>query len=178
MKLKILILTMILVANLCSAQTKWFTLYTDSVAEIRDANTIAAKVIADVQKISATTQIKAITILNTTPYLIYYDGKKAPKTINLPIWAQVIEPQKQFFYQLAGNEAEGKQIFGLFFNGFYLPHELGHALQHTVKGKFLSPYADEIFANQVAMLWWRKHGRQKELEQCYQYAKKMYAPIA
>lgn len=27
------------------------------------------------------------------------------------------------------------------------------------------------------MLWWRKHGRQKELEQCYQYAKKMYAQL-
>lgn len=92
MNLKILILPLLLVANLSSAQTKWFTLYTDSVAEIRDANTITAKFIADVQKISANTRIEAISILNTTPYLIYYDGKKVPKTVNLPLWAQVIEP--------------------------------------------------------------------------------------
>ena len=29
---------------------------------------------------------------------------------------------------VAGGEIAGKKVFGLFFNGFYLPHELGHGL--------------------------------------------------
>lgn len=177
MKRKFLFFTLLLSVNFCFAQKKWFKLYTDSVSEIHDANRITEKFITTVEKISPTTKIKATPVLNTSPYLIYYDGRETQKTINLPIWKQVIEPQKQFFYQLAGNETEGQRIFGLFFNGFYLPHELGHALQLTVQGKLLSPYADEFFANQIAILWWRKQGRLKELEQCYQYAKKMYQQL-
>ncbi len=177
MKFKILTITLMLLANFCAAQQNWFNLYTDTAAEIRDARAITSKFIADVEKISPSTKIKVSTILNTTPYLIYYDGSQEIKTVNLPIWAQVIEPQKQFFYKLGGSEDEGKRIFGLFFNGFYLSHELGHALQHKVQGKLLSPYQDEFFANRIAMLWWRKQGRSKELEQCYQYAKKMYAQL-
>lgn len=175
MKSKLFLLVFCLITQISFAQKKWFSLYTDTTAEIRDAKAITLKFIKDVKKISPSTKIKVVPILNTTPYLIYYDGKK--ETVNLPIWTQVIEPQKQFFYKVASGETEGREVFGLFFNGFYLPHELGHALQYAVKGKFTSPYEDEVFANQIAILWWRKQGRQKELAKCYAYAKKMFASL-
>lgn len=177
MKSKILLLIFCLIAQISFAQKKWFNLYTDSIAEVKDARVITEKFVVDVKKNSPTTKIEIKTILNTTPYLIYYDGDKQPRTVNLPIWTQVIEPQKQFFYKVAGGEIQGKEVFGLFFNGFYLPHELGHALQHTAKGKFSSPYQDEVFANRIGILWWRKQGRQKELAKCYEYAKKMFASL-
>ncbi|WP_113634809.1 hypothetical protein [Nubsella zeaxanthinifaciens] len=175
MKFSTSLLLLLLIVNFSWAQKKWFSLYTDSAVEMTAATAMTKKFLADVQKVSPGTNIKVVPILNTTPYLIYYDGEKG--TVNLPIWGKVIDPIKQFFFKLGGSETEGKRIFGLFFNGFYLPHELGHALQYTVKGKFSSPYEDEVFANQIAILWWRKQGRHKELEQCYQYAKKMYAQL-
>ncbi len=178
MKSKIFFILFCLIANSSFAQKKWFSLYTDSLAEIKDAGTITARFMADVRKISPTTKIEVKTVLNTTPYLIYYDPGHKPRTVNLPIWEQVIEPQKQFFYKVAGGETNGKQVFGLFFNGFYLPHEFGHALQKEVKGNFSSPYQDEVFANKIGILWWRKQGRQKELAQCYAYAKKMFASLS
>ena len=33
--------------------------------------------------------------------------------------------------QILDNTIDGKKVFGIFFNGFYLPHELGHALQYA-----------------------------------------------
>lgn len=177
MKLKIFILLCCLYAQQSIAQKRWFSLYTDTLSEIKDARAITAKFVSDVSKIDANTFINVKTILNTSPYLIYYDGGQSPKTVNLPVWAQVIEPQKEFFYKVAEGKKNGESVFGLFFNGFYLPHELGHALQHQVKGKFKSPYQDEVFANRIAILWWRKQGRNKELKRCYTYAKKMFAHL-
>lgn len=180
MKSKILFLLFCLYTNLSFAQKRWFKLYTDTTVEISDAKAITAKFVADVRKISPSTIMQVNTILNTSPYLIYYSGDSA-RTVNLPIWTEVIEPQKQFFYKVAGSEENGKKVFGLFFNGFYLPHELGHALEHTLqKGTeswFNSPYDGEVFANKIGILWWRKQGRQKELAQCYAYAKKMFARL-
>lgn len=180
MKLKILLLAFCLMANYGSAQKRWFKLYTDTAAEIGDAKAITAKFVSDVRKISPSTIMQVNTILKTSPYLIYYSDDSA-RTVNLPIWAEVIEPQKQFFYKVAGSEENGRQVFGLFFNGFYLPHELGHALAHTLQKEtenwFKSLYEGEVFANKIGILWWRKQGRQKELAQCYAYAKKMFARL-
>ncbi len=58
-------------------------------------------------------------------------------------------------------------MFGLFFNGFYLVHELGHQLESYVQTNTKNAYGSEYFANQIAILWWRKNGNQKELKQCY-----------
>jgi hypothetical protein len=84
---------------------------------------------------------------------------------------------KKFFYEVAGGEAEGKNAFGLFFNGFYLPHELGHALQDIVEKGSVTSYNNEYFANTVAILWWRKAGKEKELKSCYEAAKKMWTKL-
>ena len=93
--------------------------------------------------------------------------------MNLPLWEQVIPELKNYTYEVAGSEADGKKIFGLFFNGFYLPHELGHGLQDIFEGDLKGSYKNEYFANTIAILWWRKNGRERELKQCYDYAKKI-----
>ena len=70
-----------------------------------------------------------------------------------------------------------KKHLAYFFNGFYLPHELAHALQATTEFIIEGSYENEYFANTVAILWWRKHGREKELEQCYKSAKAIFAKL-
>jgi len=93
----------------------------------------------------------------------------------------VIPPQQEFFYKLAGGQESGKKVFGLFFNGFYLVHELGHAVEWSEKAKgnkmTSSIYESEEFANELAILYWRKKGYSKELKECYDNAKIMLAKL-
>lgn len=172
---KIILLVLITSSNFVIAQAKWFTPYTDSIALVKDGNIVSEKFIKDVRKIKPNINFDVKTILHTTPYLIYYDGKE--KTANLPLWSQVIQEQQQFFYEVAGSELEGKKAFGYFFNGFYLPHELGHALQEIIEGNLNGSYENEYFANTVAILWWKKNGREKELKECYESAKIMWGKL-
>lgn len=160
------------------AQKDWFTVYTDSLALVKDANLVASQFIADAVKAQPSIKFDVKAILNTTPYLIYYEDNGKVKTVNLPLWSQVIQEQKAFFYEVAGSEADGKKVFGLFFNGFYVPHELGHAMQEIkdISQSSVS-YKNEYFANMVAIMWWKKQQKTAELQQCYEYAKKMFAKL-
>lgn len=170
-----------LITFLCStyqifAQKKWFSLYQDSIQLTKDAEKITTNFENDIKKISPTTKFSIKAVLNTTPYLIYYDNINI--TANLPIWKQVIPQVKNFFYEVAGSEDEGRKAFGLFFNGFYLPHELGHAFQDATNDSAVDlSYQNEYLANTIAILWWKKHKRNKELKLCYEYAKKMWAKL-
>ncbi len=156
-----------------NAQKNWFKTYTDSVALVKDGNQVSAQFIKDIKRICPNLKFDVKTILHTTPYLIYFEKD----TAHLPLWAQVIPEQKSFFYEVAGSEADGKKAFGLFFNGFYLPHELGHAFEYFSKERIDGSYQSEYFANIVAILWWKKQHKEKELKECYDYARKMWAKL-
>ncbi len=170
---KIIVFSLLLSIQIATAQKKWFTTYSDSIALVKDANAITKTFTKDIKKCNKNVAYNIKTVLHTTPYLIYFYKDAA----NIPLWEQVIPEQKQFFYEIAGSEAEGKKFFGLFFNGFYLPHELGHAYEYAVKGETIGSYKGEYFANTVAILWWKKHHREKELKECYEAAKKMWAKL-
>ena len=108
-----LLLTMLLVANLTFAQEKWFTPFTDSVALVNSANKTASIFIKDIQRIHPGIEFDVSAILNTTRSLVFYHQNT--KTVNLPLWEQLVPEQKKFFYDVTGNEASGKIAFGLFF---------------------------------------------------------------
>lgn len=177
MKNSILLFVFTLGFYFASAQNQWFKLYQDSTELVNDGKAITAKFTKDIQQIKPSISFSVNTILNTTPYLIFYWGENGVRTANLPKWDQVIAPQKQFFYDVAGSESAGKEMFRLFFNGFYLPHELGHALEHLTKGNINGSYQEEYFANIVGMLWWKKQGKTQELKECYEFAKRVWAKL-
>lgn len=157
------------------SQKIFFYLYTDSASLVQDANFIVKDFTLKVNKIKPVVDSQPLAILNTRPFLIFYSSKA--NKVNLPIWSQVITEQKDFFYNLAGNTEEGKKMFGFFFNGFYLPHELGHALQHASNQRLPDLYRNEYIANEIAILYWRKVQRKKKLKQCYKYAKKIISQL-
>lgn len=164
------------------SQTPLFKVYSDSAKLVQDAKIITNDFMQQVYKTDESLKvIKPTAVLNTTPYLIFWDDSS--QTANMPIWQQVIPQQKQFFIQLnQNNEAEGLRMFGLFFNGFYLPHELSHAVEwhlvfHSKKRKSQGYYMSEYFANTLAIIYWRKSGRTAELEACYKFAKQMVAQL-
>lgn len=164
------------------SQTPLFKVYSDSAKLVQDAKVVTDDFMQQVYKTDASLKaIKPTAVLNTTPYLIFWDDSS--QTANMPIWQQVIPQQKQFFIQLnQNNEAEGLRMFGLFFNGFYLPHELSHAVEwylvfHTKKRASQGYYMSEYFANTLAIIYWRQKGRTAELEACYKFAKQMIAQL-
>lgn len=159
-----------------TAQKNWFSTYEDSTSLLKDALIISNQFVEDINKIDATIKFSPKTIVHTTPYMIYYSTTDS--TAHLPLWNQVIPPLKDFFYKLSGNEEDGKKLFGFFFNGFYLPHELGHGVTDVVaKGGLSQSYNDEYNANIIAMLWWKKQGRDAELKSCYELTKKSFSQL-
>lgn len=155
-----------------SAQNKWFSTYNDSTALTKDANEITQQLANRISKVSPNINLQGdIAIKNTTPNLIFF--KSVNKTVNLPFWTEVIVPQQQFFAEVAGGEKEGKEVFGLFFNGFFLAHELGHSFFNKAGKEFENKYDSEYEANTFAILYWKETGEKDNLKKCYDYAKKM-----
>lgn len=173
MKKTFIISALLLFTISTNAQKNWFSTYSYSIELLKDARFITEKFTKDIKKSNPTIKFDIKTVIHTTPYLIYFENN----TANLPLWEQVIPEQKMFFTDIAGNEKEGKKVFGLFFNGFYLPHELGHAYEYALKGNIMNSYQSEYFANTIAMLWWKKQGQEKSLKLCYKYAKKMWLKL-
>lgn len=162
-------------ATTLQAQQKWFTVFTDSAKLLKTANPITNQFKKDIKKLQPNIRFNTDNIINTSPYLIYYGLNDH---VNLPLWSQVIPPIKQFFTGVGGSPQEGEKIFGLFFNGFYLIHEYGHALQYMVDSAHTQlGYSNEYLANTIAILWWRKNGKQAQLKACYDYAKKIYKQL-
>jgi len=176
---KVLLLLSVFVSFNAVAQKHWFVLNPDSASLVADASKISAGFVSDVKSVDASVEITQNTILNTSPYLIYWDDSL--HTVNIPMWSQVIPPQQEFFYKLAGSQENGKKVFGLFFNGFYLVHELGHAVEWSERAKgnkmTSSIYESEEFANELAILYWRKKGYSKQLKECYDNAKIMLSKL-
>lgn len=52
-----------------------------------------------------------------------------------------------------------------------MPHEIAHGLQFSLNKQKADEYDNEFEANQIAMAYWKKIGREKELEKCYKVAK-------
>jgi len=95
-----------------------------------------------------------------------------------------LPPQgKGFFLSLTDNDPkEIEKEFGMLFNWFYIPHELAHALQaktgRTVNYKPDFDYwQSEIEANEMAFAYFRSKGNHKELEELYNYAKKILSVL-
>ena len=86
-----------------SAQNNWFTTYKDSVSLLTDATTIADNFKKEVSKFKNDGKFTTKTIVNTTPYLIFFDGKNQ---VNIPLWSQVLPELKAFTKEVAGSEDE------------------------------------------------------------------------
>lgn len=149
--------------------SSWFTTYADQSSLVKDGTQITSQFVSDIHQLKPDLPFDVQVIINTTPALVFFDP--ATKTVNLPFWDQLDADSKGFFSQMGGSDADGKILFGLFFNGFYLPHELGHGLQFFAKGDEKGSYKNEYFANQVGLSWWRLHVENRQLDQCYAFAK-------
>lgn len=169
MKKILMLIGLIFICNFSFTQNKWFSLYSDSTALVKDANELVRQFNVDIREIDSKLEFNLKAIKNTTPYLIFVNAG----TINLPFWDEVIPQQKAFFTEVSGGENEGQKVFGLFFNGFFLVHEMGHTLTAAIGKAYSNRLDNEYDANTLAILYWRKIGQDKKLEECYNYAKQI-----
>lgn len=88
MKNTIVLLAVVLSFSL-QGQNRWFSVYNDSIAMVKDAELISQKFSGKIKNANPTIKTEHWKIIrNTTPYLIYLDINK--KTVNLPFWQEVI----------------------------------------------------------------------------------------
>lgn len=123
----IIVLTFQVTSNF--AQNDWFKLYSDALSITKDADRIARLFDEDVKKVYPDLGYSPRVELKTSPLLIYY-GKD--KIAYYPLWSEVPKELQNWFYEIGGSETDGKRIFALFFNGFYLPHELTHGFEDAM----------------------------------------------
>lgn len=156
----------------CIGQNVWFERYQDSISSVKAAEIIKNQFVEDVNKVFPELNLRLDVVQQTTPLLIYYQNK----TAYFPLWKQLPNVLKDWLHTIGGNEIEGQDIFRLFFNGFYLPHELAHGFEDAI-GTLGQFYHHEKIANSIALLWLRKHGYHQELEMCYQKAKEILTKL-
>jgi quinol monooxygenase YgiN len=158
------------------AQDVLFQLYRDSASLARDATPIVADFNNRVKRIRPELAFNVGFLVYTTPGMVYY----APKSKNVvtSLYHELPEEHKTFFNTYSDNEEDAKQFFAIFFNGFYIAHELGHGLVSAFE--FSDPkamYWEEFEANLIAMNYWSSVGKTAELEKCYQFAKAFLAKV-
>lgn len=174
MKKIALIITFLALANLTFAQNKWFEVYSDSTILISNGDKLVIDFEKQVKNINKTVDLKSL----KSKYNLmgpYYSPEE--NSINFSIWNISPKWYKDFCAEIAGGQQQGEKLFGLFFNGFYVPHELGHALQFAVHNRADNEYDNEYTANIVGLLYWKKKGKDKELKECYEYAKRALLKI-
>ncbi len=165
---KVLLLLLLPVAISVSAQQKLFNTYSDSAKLVSAANEITGSFFMKLKQADPSYIQTPRAVLNTDTRLVFYLAEN--NTINLPLWSQLSPTLQSFFYKLAnGDEAEGKKIFGAFFNGYFIARELGHIVQFTKEKGMTNKYKAAYFANILAILFWRESAYSKQLEKCYNY---------
>lgn len=152
------------------AQNKVFEVYTDSTLLCKENDALIADIENRVKAIDITFSFKGLkTITDDSPggYFLY-----GQNVIHHATW----DIEEKFIGQLAteltGSKEKGKEFVGLFVHGFFLAHEVGHAMQfHTNNWKNENLFANEYQASEIALLYWISKGKKKELDKCYELAK-------
>lgn len=153
-----------------------FKLYNDSSSLALDAKVIVNDFNDRVNRIQPELALNIGFVVHTTPAMVYY----APKSKNVValLYHELPEENKTFFNTYSENPEEAKQVFAIFFNGFYIAHELGHGL--VAAYELFDPnamYWEEFEVNQIAMNYWNSMGKTTELEKCYQFAKSFLSKV-
>jgi hypothetical protein len=145
------------------------------------SRSIADDFIQTVNKLYPGLEFSPKVVITPTPSLAFYDSRN--DAITFTWWGQLPPEGQGFFLSLTESDPQIiEKEFGMLFNWFYIPHELAHALQaktgRTVKHKpDFDFWQSEIEANEMAFAYFRSKGNYRELEELYNYAKKILSVL-
>ncbi|MCA9565111.1 MAG: hypothetical protein KC561_16550 [Myxococcales bacterium] len=87
----------------------------------------------------------------TRPSLISWRARE--RMVAVPVWDELAPPQHALFEEMAAGIG-GQTLFDWLFRWFFVPHELGHALQSSVCPDRFGHYHSEQQANDIAVAFW------------------------
>ena len=176
MKTIISIVMFILLSVSTNAQNKYFQLFTDGTLFKKANDSLIRDIENKLKKINPAFSFNGMTTEVSDTFL---NGQYLPKTnIIYQITIQTARPvMGGFLTDLAGSEAGADSLAGLIFYGFFLPHEIGHGLEYNSDNVPNNKFQSEYEANVFATLYWRSVGKEKELQQCYEMAKKIVSKL-
>lgn len=125
---KIIFLLIIGVPQIHAAQNKWFEIYDDAKIFQKNMEGLIHDFEKQVQFIDSSFSLidLDVEIKNDLPYGYYSPSENK---IYLPLWKTAPQWTKDLVAQILGSEAEEKKLAGLFYNGFFMPHEIAHSFQ-------------------------------------------------
>lgn len=173
------ILSILLLTWLCitaKAQNDYFEIYTDSAALKNQNDELIHDIETQVKLVEPSFSFKGLTTEIPKTFMPGQYRSKTNKIYQLT-WQIGGPPMESFLTEVGGNSENGKVLAALFFYGFFLPHEVGHALQYHTENVPKNNYDGEYKANELALLYWRSKGKQKELQQCYEMAKMVLSKV-
>lgn len=158
------------------SQNNYFEIYTDSIALKNQNNELIHDIETQIKRIEPSFSFKGLTTEIPTTFM-YGQYRTKTNKIYLQPWQIGGPPMESFLTEISGSPEKGNSLAALFFYGFFLPHEVGHAFQYHSKTLSGNAYDEEYQANEFAVLYWRSKGKQKELQQCYEMAKMVLAKL-
>lgn len=158
------------------AQHNYFEIYTDSAALKNQNDELIRDIETRVRLAEPSFSFKGLTTEIPKTFMPGQYRSKTNKIYQLT-WQIGGPPMESFLTEMGGTPDKGKSLAALFFYGFFLPHEVGHALQHHTNKVPENAYDAEYQANELAVVYWRSKGKQKELQQCYEMAKIVLAKV-
>lgn len=169
------LLSILLLSTVCivvKAQNHYFEIYTDSAALKNQNDEIIRDIEAKIRVVKPSFSFKG---LSTEIPKTFMPGQYRSKTnkIYQLTWQVGGPPMEEFLAEVGGSKENGKALAAMFFYGFFLPHEVGHAFQYHANKVPENDYDSEYQANELAVVYWRSKGKQKELRECYELAKKV-----
>lgn len=172
----IFFVSLISVSQLLVAQNKWFEIYDNPKVFHQNMENLITDFENQIQNIDPSLSLNhlQVEIKDDLPYGFYSPPENK---IYLPLWKTSPQWTKDLVLQILGSEAEEKKLAGLFYNGFFMPHEIAHSFQFTTNTRKDNEFDNEKIANEIALLYWRKMGYHKELEACHTMMKKMLANL-
>ena len=173
---KLYVLLVLFLGVFSNAQNRYFEIYTDSTT----LKTHNDALIADFEeKIKSVDPKLSLNGLKTIVPKTFMPGQYKSKNncIYHVTWSTAQPLMGPALAKITGSDLEGSQLAGLFFYGFFLPHEIGHAFHQNCGKVPENNYDSEYESNVIAFLYWRKMGKEQELQQCYTMAKKALANL-
>jgi len=158
------------------AQNSYFEIYTDSAALKNQNDEMIRDIEASIKLLEPSFSFKGLT---TEIPKTFMPGQYRSKTnkIYQPTWQVGGPPMEKFLTDVSGSTGDAKVLAGMFFYGFFLPHEIGHAFQQHTGAVSENNYDGEYKANEFAVAYWRSKGKKKELDKCLQLAKTALANL-
>ncbi len=172
----ILLVILLVTGGFTFAQNRLFENFTDSTLLRKENDLLIKDFESRVKKIDPKVDFKGLkTVVMDSLYTGYY----LPKTnrIYLTPWQTTPQMILDFCTDVAGGKKEGERLSAMFFYGFFLPHEIGHALQFATNTRKDNEYDNEYAASEMALLYWKKRGKDGEMKECYEIAKKALSKL-